>query len=104
MLNINLIRRQTSTKSSSDRKKFSNNSFIFLRKDERLSILIEEDNRVPNLGTDSREKGIHFIGSRELNIKPVARDRSCSVVINRTCFNKLIEYANWCCLSVDVIQ
>ncbi|CAH3024140.1 unnamed protein product, partial [Porites evermanni] len=38
--------------------------------------------RVPNLGTDSREKGIHFIGSRELNIKRVARDRSCSVVNN----------------------
>ena len=61
-------------------------------------------NRVPNLGTDSREKGIHFIGSRELNIKRVARDRSCSVVMNLTCFNELIEYTNWCCLSVDIIQ
>ena len=61
-------------------------------------------NRVPNLGTDSREKGIHFIGPRELNIKRVARDRSFSVVMNLTCFNKLIQYTNWCCLSVDIIQ
>ena len=63
-------------------------------------------NRVPNLGTDSREKGIHFIGSRELNIKRVTRDGSCSVVMNAyaTCFNKVIEYTNWCCLSVDIIQ
>ena len=60
--------------------------------------------RVPNLGTDSRDKGIHFIGSRELNIKRVARDRSYSVVMNLTCFNKLIEYTNCCCLSVDIIQ
>ena len=59
-------------------------------------------NRVPNLGIDSREKGIHFIGSRELNIKRVARDRSCSVVMNLTCFNELIEYTNWCCLCVDI--
>ena len=44
------------------------------------------------MGTDSRKKGIHFIGSRELNIKRVARDRSCSVVMNLTCFNDLIEY------------
>ena len=57
-------------------------------------------NRVPNLGTDSREKGIHFIGTRELNIKRVARDRSCSLVMNLTCFNELIENTNWCCLSV----
>ena len=48
-------------------------------------------NRVPNLGTDSREKGIHFIGLRELNVERVARDRSCSVVMNLTSFNKLIE-------------
>ena len=60
--------------------------------------------RVPNLSTDSRERGIHFIDSRELNIKRVARDRSCSVVMNLTCFNELIEYTNWCCLSVDIIQ
>ena len=46
------------------------------------------------MGTNSREKGIHFIGSRELNIKRVARDRSCSVVVNLTCFNELIEYTN----------
>ena len=50
-------------------------------------------NRVPNLGTDSREKGV----------KRVARDRSWSVVMNLTCFNKLIEYTNWCCLSVDIM-
>ena len=56
------------------------------------------------MGTNSREKGIHFIGSRELNIKRVARDRSCSVVVNLTCFNELIEYTNWCCLSIDIIQ
>ena len=56
------------------------------------------------MGTDSREKGIHFIGSRELNIKQVARDISCSLVMNLTCFNELIEYTNWCCLSVDIIQ
>ena len=56
------------------------------------------------MGTDSREKAIHFIGSRELNIKRVARDRSCSVVMNLTCFNELIEYTNCCCLSVDIIQ
>ena len=53
-------------------------------------------NRVPNLGTDSREKGIHFIGSRKLNIERVARGISCSVVMNLTCFNKMIEYTNWC--------
>ena len=53
-------------------------------------------NRVPNLGTDSREKGIHFISSRECNTKQVARDRSCSVVMNLTCFNELIEYTSWC--------
>ena len=47
-------------------------------------------NRVPNLGTDSREKGIHFIGSRELNIKQVTKDRSCPVVMNLTCFNYIL--------------
>ena len=56
------------------------------------------------MGTDSHEKGMHFISSKELNIKRVTRDRSCSVVMNLTCFNKLIEYTNWCCLSVDIIQ
>ena len=56
-------------------------------------------NRVPNLGTVSREKGMHFISSRELNVKRVTRDRSCSVDMNLTCFNKLIEY-NWSCLSI----
>ena len=30
-------------------------------------------------------------GSSHLNIKRVARDRSCSVVMNLTCFNELIE-------------
>ena len=48
------------------------------------------------MGADSREKGVHFIGSRELNVKQLARDRSCSVVMNLTCFNELIEYTNWC--------
>ena len=51
------------------------------------------------MGTNSREKGVHFIGSRELNIKRVARDRSCSVVVNLTCFNELIEYTN----NTDII-
>ena len=37
------------------------------------------------MDTDSREKGIHFIGSRELDVKRVARDRSCSVVMNLAC-------------------
>ena len=60
-------------------------------------------NRIPNLGTNSREKGVHFIGSRELNIKRVARDRSCSIIMNLTCFNELIEYTKWCCLSVDIV-
>ena len=40
---------------------------------------------------DGEKKEVHFIGSRELNIKRVTRDRSCSVVMNMTCFNKLIE-------------
>ena len=84
MLN-NLIRRETSTQSSSDRKKFSNNSFIFT-KGRTFKYFNRIRNRVPNLGTDSREKDIHFIRSRELNIKRVARDRSCSVVMNLTCF------------------
>ena len=47
---------------------------------------------------------MHFMGSRELSVKRVARDRACSAVMNLTCFNKLNEYTNWCCLSVDVIQ
>ena len=41
---------------------------------------------------------------RELNIKRVARDRSVFLVMNLTYFNNLIEYTNWCCLSVDIIQ
>ena len=56
------------------------------------------------MGTNTREKGIRFIGSRELNIKRVARERSCSLVMNLTCFNKLVEYTNWCCLSIDILQ
>ena len=51
------------------------------------------------MGTNSREKGIHSIGSRELNIKGAARDRSCSVIVNLTCFNELIEYTN----NTDII-
>ena len=47
---------------------------------------------------------MHFIDSRELNIKRVTRERSCFVLMNLTCFNKLIEYTNWSCLSVDIIQ
>ena len=39
------------------------------------------------MGADSGEKGVHFIGSRELNVKRLTRDRSCSVVMNLTCFN-----------------
>ena len=56
------------------------------------------------MGADSGEKGVHFIGSRELNVKRLTRDRSCPVVMNMTCFNEVIEYTNWCCLSVDIIQ
>ena len=51
------------------------------------------------MGADSGEKGVHFIGSREHNIKRLTRDRSCPVVMNMTCFNEVIEYTNWCCLK-----
>ena len=56
------------------------------------------------MGTDSCEKGIHFIGSRGLYTKRVARDRSCSVVMNQTRFYKFIENTNWCCMCFDIIQ
>ena len=54
--------------------------------------------------TDSCEKGRHFNGPKGISIKRFVRERSCSVVMDPTCFSKLIKYASWCCLSFGIIQ